>query len=180
MRNVMVPLLFAFFLVGCQSKSAFDYSQRIVQMETEFSSAISVADEKVGDFLDKNQQDSAISISRHMEELADSKLKEIQQLEAPNVEEGENFKKAAVQYFVYLKAVYSSFNKFTMATSEEEKEDESTFYSEWKSNRFCRQFTLPSNVDPESVNAELKDGILRMTLKKIAPKEPSKIEVKPA
>ena len=63
---------------------------------------------------------------------------------------------------------------------EEEKEDESTFYSEWKSNRFCRQFTLPSNVDPESVNAELKDGILRMTLKKIAPKEPSKIEVKPA
>ena len=124
MRNVMVPLLFAFFLVGCQSKSAFDYSQRIVQMETEFSSAISVADEKVGDFLDKNQQDSAISITRHMEELADSKLKEIQQLEAPNVEEGENFKKAAVQYFVYLKAVYSSFNKFTMATSEEEKEDE--------------------------------------------------------
>lgn len=124
MRNVMVPLLFAFFLVGCQSKSAFDYSQRIVQMETEFSSAISVADEKVGDFLDKNQQDSAILISRHMEELADSKLKEIQQLEAPNVEEGENFKKAAVQYFVYLKAVYSSFNKFTMATSEEEKEDE--------------------------------------------------------
>jgi HSP20 family protein len=63
---------------------------------------------------------------------------------------------------------------------EEEKEDEKTFYSEWKSNRFCRQFTLPSNVDPDSVNAELKDGILRITLQKIAPKEPSKIEVKPA
>lgn len=62
---------------------------------------------------------------------------------------------------------------------EEEKEDEKTFYTEWKSNRFCRQFTLPSNVDPDNVNAELKDGILRVTLKKIAPKEPSKIEVKP-
>ena len=88
MRNVIVPLLFAFFLIGCQSKSAFDYSQRIVQMETEFSSAISIADEKVGDFLDKNQRDSAVLISQHMEELADSKLKEIQQLEYDHFKTG--------------------------------------------------------------------------------------------
>jgi HSP20 family protein len=64
--------------------------------------------------------------------------------------------------------------------SEDKKEDEMTFYSEWKSNRFCRQFTLPSHVDPENVSAELKDGILMITLQKVEPREPSKIEVKPA
>lgn len=64
--------------------------------------------------------------------------------------------------------------------TEEKKEEEKTFYSEWKSNRFCRQFTLPSHVDPENVNAELKDGILMISLEKVEPREPSKIEVKPA
>ena len=117
MRNVILLLLLTAVLFSCQSKSAFDYSQRIVQMETELSSAISIADERVGTFLDNNQTDSAILVSEQMEELADNKLKEIQKLEAPNVEEGENFKKAAVQYFVYLKAVYSSFKKFTMASN---------------------------------------------------------------
>ena len=125
MRNViLLLLLFTNGLFGCQSKSAFDYSQLIVQMETELSSAIAIADERVGAFLDNNQTDSAILLSQHMEELADNKLKEIQKLEAPDVEEGENFKKAAVQYFVYLKAVYSSFKKFTMASNETEKENE--------------------------------------------------------
>lgn len=124
MRNLTLLLLLSAAFIGCQSKSAFDYSQRIVQMETELSSAIAIADEKVGAFMDNNQTDSAILVSQHMEELADNKLKEIQKMQAPDVEEGENFKKAAVQYFIYLKAVYSSFNKFTMASNDEEKENE--------------------------------------------------------
>ena len=99
MRNVILLLLLTAVLFSCQSKSAFDYSQRIVQMETELSSAISIADERVGTFLDNNQTDSAILVSEQMEELADNKLKEIQKLEAPNVEEGENFKKSRCSIF---------------------------------------------------------------------------------
>ena len=48
----------------------------------------------------------------------------MQKLDAPDVEEGENFKKEAVKYFSYLKAIYSSFNKFTMAATDEAKEAE--------------------------------------------------------
>ena len=64
--------------------------------------------------------------------------------------------------------------------SELKNEDEQTFYSEWKSNKFCRQFTLPTNVDTKDVKAELKDGILFLNLKKLPEIEPAKIEVKPA
>lgn len=66
------------------------------------------------------------------------------------------------------------------ASSETRKEDEETFYTEWKSNKFCRQFALPAHVDPDNVYAELKDGVLWLTFNKIAEKEPSKIEIKPA
>jgi HSP20 family protein len=60
---------------------------------------------------------------------------------------------------------------------EEKREDENIIYSEWKSNRFLRQLTLPSAVDADKVKAQLKSGILELTLPKIAPKEAKQIAV---
>lgn len=64
--------------------------------------------------------------------------------------------------------------------SEETQEDENTFYSEWKSNRFFRQLTLPTEVETENVEAFLKDGVLQMSLKKRQAEETAKIAVKAA
>lgn len=64
--------------------------------------------------------------------------------------------------------------------SDTEKKDERTFYSEWKSNKFCRQLTLPAEVETNDVKAELKNGVLTIELKKIAEKEETKIAVKSA
>lgn len=111
-------------LFSCKSKTAFDYSQQIVKMETELAADIAIADKKVSKFLDAEQNDSAVIIAQQMEDMADKKLKEIQNLDAPNVDEAENFKKEAVRYFSYIKAIYTSFNKFTMATTDEAKETE--------------------------------------------------------
>lgn len=61
--------------------------------------------------------------------------------------------------------------------AEEKKEEENTYYSEWRSNRFFRQLTLPAEVDAENVKASLKDGILKLTLPKAAPREAKQIAV---
>jgi len=61
--------------------------------------------------------------------------------------------------------------------TELKSEDEKTFYTERRSDRFCRQLTLPSPVETENLAADLKDGILSLELKKLAMKEPAKIEV---
>ena len=111
-------------LVSCKSKTAFDYSQQIVKMETDLAADIAIADKKVSKYIETNQNDSAAIITQQMEELAENKLKEVQKLDAPKVEEGENFKKEAVRYFSYLKSIYTSFNKFTMATTDDAKEAE--------------------------------------------------------
>lgn len=44
-------------------------------------------------------------------------------------------------------------------------ENEKVFYSEWRSNRFYRQLQLPADVEP-AADANLKDGVLAITLKK--------------
>jgi HSP20 family molecular chaperone IbpA len=64
--------------------------------------------------------------------------------------------------------------------SEEKTEGENVFYSEWRSNRFCRQLTLPSEVETENVEAHLKEGVLQLSLKKKEQEEATKIAVKSA
>lgn len=61
--------------------------------------------------------------------------------------------------------------------SKEKRADENTIFSEWRSNRFCRQFMLSSEVDEEKVEATLKDGVLQLTLPKIPPHEAKQIPV---
>lgn len=111
-------------LFSCKSTAAYDYSQRIVKMETDLAADIAIADKKVSKFLEAEQHDSAIIITQLMEELAIKKLREVQKLDAPDVEEADNFKREAVRYFSYLKNIYTSFKRFTMATTDEVKEAE--------------------------------------------------------
>lgn len=46
--------------------------------------------------------------------------------------------------------------------------------------RFSRSFTLPAKVDAEKTTAELKDGVLTLTLEKAAEAQPRLIAVKAA
>ena len=71
-------------------------------------------------------------------------------------------------------------NSLTINGESEEKkrnDDESTFYSEWRSNRFFRQMTLPSEVDAERTRADLSDGVLEIVLPKLRGKEPTTVKV---
>lgn len=48
------------------------------------------------------------------------------------------------------------------------------------SGKFARTFTLPENVQTEAIKAQFKDGVLELTIPKIAKPEPRRIEVQAA
>ncbi|WP_372986171.1 Hsp20/alpha crystallin family protein [Marinobacter sp.] len=60
---------------------------------------------------------------------------------------------------------------------EEETEDKKMHRIERFYGSFMRSFTLPENVDENSVKANFKDGLLTLTINKAEPKEPKAIEV---
>ena len=122
--NQLSVILLLVGLLSCKSKTAFDYSEAIVKMEKELSADIAKADLKVSEYLDAKKTDSAIIMTRQMESLADDKLKEVQNMEVPKVKEGENFRKESVRYFSYIKSIYTSLNKLTMAITDEQKKIE--------------------------------------------------------
>ncbi len=67
------------------------------------------------------------------------------------------------------------------ARSFEQKSDDGHYSRiERVSGKFVRSFTLPENVATDQINAKFKDGVLELTIPKIAKAEPRRIEVQAA
>lgn len=75
-----------------------------------------------------------------------------------------------------------SFHENTLSISGErrfENEDKRDGYHrvERSYGQFYRSFTLPPNVNAETINAQFKDGVLRLTLPKKEEAKPKQIQV---
>lgn len=60
---------------------------------------------------------------------------------------------------------------------EKQSDSESFHFTERSYGSFFRSFTLPKNVDSESITAEYKDGMLTVTLPKREEVKPKKVEI---
>jgi len=62
----------------------------------------------------------------------------------------------------------------------ENEENKGNFHRvERQYGRFTRSFTLPSTVDPDSVNAEFENGVLKITVAKREESKPKQIKISP-
>lgn len=64
---------------------------------------------------------------------------------------------------------------------EQEKEEEDTkrkyYYKEMRNESFTRSISLPTSVKSEAIKAEMKNGILKVTLPKAEEVKPKKISI---
>ncbi len=61
-----------------------------------------------------------------------------------------------------------------------EEKKEQTLFSEFRSNQFCRELTMPAEVDPTKTTAVLKNGVLELAFTKVAESKAVTVEVKTA
>lgn len=63
-----------------------------------------------------------------------------------------------------------------------EQQNDAGHYSrvERVSGKFVRTFTLPENVQTDAIKAQFKDGVLELTIPKVAKAEPRRIEIQAA
>ena len=60
---------------------------------------------------------------------------------------------------------------------EEKEADKGYYYKESQTGKFSRSFTLPSEVMSDKASAEMKNGVLTISVPKIEPKKAQKIQI---
>ncbi|WP_397542871.1 Hsp20 family protein [Roseovarius salis] len=63
-------------------------------------------------------------------------------------------------------------------SAEREEKGDTWFFAERQYGTFSRTFRLPADADGDKVSADLKDGVLTLTVPKITPKSPESTKVK--
>lgn len=61
--------------------------------------------------------------------------------------------------------------------SEEEKEGEGYYYRESHTGAFSRSFSLPADIKEDKAEADMKNGILTISIPKVAPKKATRVKV---
>lgn len=104
--------------------------------------------------------------------------------ELPNVDFEEKEGEINVKYLVpgaKIEDIDIQLENSILKVSYERKQDDSErryIRKERTSNRFSRAIKLPYKVDGDNAQASLKDGVLKVTLKKSPDALPKKIEIR--
>jgi hypothetical protein len=107
------------WLCGCKSRLAMDYNNMIVKKQKELSESMDRTEPILKKYFTSFQYDSITSLSGKMEIKIDSIIRDVQNKPAPDAKQGENFKKATLQYFDYMKSIYTSYKNYGLQTTPE-------------------------------------------------------------
>ncbi|WP_255153771.1 hypothetical protein [Ferruginibacter sp. HRS2-29] len=126
LKKILFASMLLLAIVGCKTKTAFNYNEDFVKKEKELMPEMTKTENSVRKFLASEQFDSIGAAGAHMEKLIDAQLQKINDSPAPDVPGSEDFKKACVRYFSFIKSMYTGYKNFGYAKTDESRNEEMT------------------------------------------------------
>jgi hypothetical protein len=105
----IVTVLIVIASCNSKSKSAYSYSESIVKKEKDLVPSINKTEANVERFINTGNYDSISLAGANMEALVNAKILEIENAPAPTAIGAEEFKQAAIQYFSFMKSIYTGY-----------------------------------------------------------------------
>lgn len=109
-------------LIACKSKSAYNYSQKLVALERPFSLIINSAEEKIGEYVAAEKFDSIAIAGADLENQVQKKIDEINAIPLPKAKEADNLKAAMLRYFTFIKSLSTGYKNYGLAKTDDERQ----------------------------------------------------------
>jgi len=118
-KTIVAIAIICSVAAGCKSKLAIDYNDMIVEKQKSLGKSMDAAAPLLKNYFASFQYDSIASVSTRMETKIDTIIGDISKKPVPNVKQADNFKKAALHYFDYMKSIYTSYKNYGLQNSPE-------------------------------------------------------------
>ena len=121
---LLIALLFTGF-AACKPKpnEAYKYSEAITSKEGDLKYEIKFAEDRVKEFGAAQQFDSIAAVGEHMEKIVQKTIDEVDALTVPVAKGAGDFKAAAINYFKYIKSLYTGYKNAGNAKTDEERQE---------------------------------------------------------
>ena len=121
-KQITITTLITITFAACRPKAAFNYSEAIVKKERSMIPDINLTESKVKTFTQEGKNDSVAAAGERMENIVQSKIDEIEAMPEPEAKGVTEFKAATVNYFRYIKSIYTQYKLIGRAATEEERD----------------------------------------------------------
>jgi HSP20 family protein len=163
---------------GGQARPVFVEAEKLFEQMKEFSQSVA---QRAYEFFDTRGRE----IGHDLEDWFQAESELLRRVPVEIMEADGHLKvRAEVPGFSAEQIKVSVEPRSLMISGQTETQTESStermIFTERRGNGFCRTLNLPAEVDPAQTTATVKDGVLELTLAKVAKSEPRSVEVKAA
>ena len=112
-------------LVACKSKSgaALKYNQDIVAKDKSIQPEEQMIEDKMNGFYNDGKYDSIAAAGKHMEEVLQKAIDEVDAMPTPAAKGINDFKAAALKYFRFFKNIYTITKEYGLAGNYADRAD---------------------------------------------------------
>ncbi len=124
MKNISVFLFLSVAVfAACRNEkkeelSALAFSERVVTLETSLGQPLSDGENLMRSYSETNNFSGMTQLAKSLEGTVDSKINEIEKVSVSGMKGGKAFKKSALDYFGFIKNIYTTYAKIGEAGSE--------------------------------------------------------------
>ncbi len=123
LKKLIVIAALPVIFVACSSraKSAVDYNNKIIALENSLQPDVEATENSVAKYFDGAKFDSIAVVGGRMEGIVQKKIDEINAMTAPDAKNVNTFKSAVIDYFKFIKSLYTDYKEYGLADTEEKR-----------------------------------------------------------
>jgi phospholipase/lecithinase/hemolysin len=118
---IFIAIITGFAACNPRGKSAANYNNSIIEKENSLQPDVEATENNVAKYFNAANYDSIAVAGERMEGIVQKKIDEINAMPTPDAKNIGSFKAAVIEYFRFIKSLYTDYKEYGLADTEEKR-----------------------------------------------------------